>query len=415
MDTFIQFLQENIYWVKLGTIPFVAGFIGWLTNWQAIEMTFKPLRFIGLKLGPLKLGWQGIIPAKGPKMAAIGVDLMTQKLLKVEEIFERLDPEEVARQMAPQMRGLAEKVVNNAMERKAGALWKRVPDRVKKLIFDRTAADIPQAIVSMLNDVRNDHARLLDFKSMYVEALLRDPRLLSEIFMKCGKAEFNFIIRSGWYFGFIFGIPQMIAWHFYPASWTLPVAGVLVGYLTNWLALKMIFEPKEEKRFLFWKVQGLFIKRQMEVSEEYANIVATKVLTSENIWEYMLDQNKGEALYELMEKHVEAGLRNMTAGTVDTVATVIAPQQFLEIRSFIIKDLVFRMPANLRNLYGVLDRSFNLKVLIRDRMQAMSPDDFVGVLRPAFQEEEWILIGVGALLGGIAGFAQWALVFGGLM
>ena len=53
--------------------------------------------------------------------------------------------------------------------------------------------------------------------------------------------------------------------------------------------------------------------------------------------------------------------------------------------------------------------------LIRDRMQAMSPEDFVGVLRPAFQEEEWILIGVGALLGGIAGFAQWALVFGGLM
>jgi hypothetical protein len=48
-------------------------------------------------------------------------------------------------------------------------------------------------------------------------------------------------------------------------------------------------------------------------------------------------------------------------------------------------------------------------------MNAMSPKDFVGVLRPAFEEEEWILILVGAVLGGIAGFAQWALVFGGLM
>ncbi|MEZ4880339.1 MAG: hypothetical protein R2801_09270 [Chitinophagales bacterium] len=67
MDTILQFFHENIYWIKLISIPFVAGFIGWLTNWQAIKMTFEPLDFKGIKIGPIPLGWQGIIPANRSK------------------------------------------------------------------------------------------------------------------------------------------------------------------------------------------------------------------------------------------------------------------------------------------------------------------------------------------------------------
>ena len=415
MDSLFTFLHENLYWVKLATIPFVAGFIGWFTNVQAIKMTFAPLDFIGLKIGRLKIGWQGIIPANSGKMAGIGVEMMTRKILKVEEIFERLDAEVIAQEMVPQMRSLTEKVVNHAMEQRIPAIWNRIPQNIKKTIYERTAADIPKTISGMMEDIKIHHEKLLDLKKMYVEALLRDKKLLNELFLKCGKAEFIFIEKSGWWFGLLFGIPQMLAWHYYPAAWTLPVAGIIVGYLTNWLALKLIFKPEEKKQFLFWEFQGLFIKRQNEVSEEYATIIARKVLTAENIWEFMLNENKGEAMYALMEIHVSTTVNNITAGNLNTFATAIAPKQFELIKTSIIKDFVFQIPMNLKSLYDILDKSFDLKNLLTERMQMMSPKDFVGVLRPAFEEEEWILILVGAVLGGIAGFVQWALLFGGIM
>lgn len=415
MEAILIFLKEYNYWVKLGSIPIIAGCIGWITNWQAIKMTFKPLDFIGLKIGFLKLGWQGIIPANSAKMAGIGVDMLTEKLLKIEEIFERIDAQQVATQMLPEMRSLSENVVNNVMEKRAPAIWKNIPKRIKNIIFERTSEDIPKAIVGMLEDVKTNHEKLLNFKKMYIEALLRDKGLLNEIFMKCGKPEFKFIIKSGWWFGLLFGIVQMLSWHYYPAVWTLPVAGVVVGYATNWLALKLIFKPEKEIKIFFWKFQGLFIKRQKEVSEEYATIVTTHILTSENIWEFMLNENGGEAMYTLIEKHVEEGINSMTAGTVNTIGTTFIPTQFEAIKSIIIKEFTFRLPLSLRSLYGMLDRSFDLKNLLTERMQSMSPKDFVGVLRPAFEEEEWILISVGAVLGGLAGFAQWAIVFGGLL
>ena len=39
-------------------------------------------------------------------------------------------------------------------------------------------------------------------------------------------------------------------------------------------------------------------------------------------------------------------------------------------------------------------------------MSSLPPDEFVGFLRPVFQEDEWKLILVGAILGMVAGFLQ---------
>jgi hypothetical protein len=39
-------------------------------------------------------------------------------------------------------------------------------------------------------------------------------------------------------------------------------------------------------------------------------------------------------------------------------------------------------------------------------MQELTPTEFEGILRPAFQQDEWILIAVGAMLGFLVGELQ---------
>jgi uncharacterized membrane protein YheB (UPF0754 family) len=51
------------------------------------------------------------------------------------------------------------------------------------------------------------------------------------------------------------------------------VAGFLVGWITNWLALKCIFLPLEPTNICGFQVQGLFLKRQTEVSTVFARVV----------------------------------------------------------------------------------------------------------------------------------------------
>ena len=85
-------------WWKYAIMPFMSGIVGWFTNVLALEMTFYPIEYKGLKWYRMKdqpwglFGWQGIIPTKAPKMARTLVTLMNSKLFKIEEIFERLNP-----------------------------------------------------------------------------------------------------------------------------------------------------------------------------------------------------------------------------------------------------------------------------------------------------------------------------------
>lgn len=78
-------------WVYL-TMPFVAAAIGYGTKLAAIRMMFEPLEFVGVG----RFGWQGIIPRRAAKMAAIAVETMTANLLDTRDIISRLDPERMA-------------------------------------------------------------------------------------------------------------------------------------------------------------------------------------------------------------------------------------------------------------------------------------------------------------------------------
>lgn len=57
----------------------------------------------------------------------------------------------------------------------------------------------------------------------------------------------------------------MFIWLVYDKPWILPAGGAVVGYLTNWLAIKLIFEPVDPVKFGPFVLQGLFLKRQNEV------------------------------------------------------------------------------------------------------------------------------------------------------
>lgn len=101
-------------------------------------------------------------------------------------------------------------------------LWKNTPKMVKSTIYNRTAADIPNAIKGMILDVKTNIHELMDLKKLCTDELLKDKTLINEIFLRCGKAEFKFIEMSGWWFGLIFGIPQMLLGIFIPGHGHCP-------------------------------------------------------------------------------------------------------------------------------------------------------------------------------------------------
>lgn len=59
----------------------------------------------------------------------------------------------------------------------------------------------------------------------------------------------------------------------------LPLAGLLVGWITNLLAIRLIFEPADPIHFLGFTIQGVFLKRQDEAAVAIADLSQSNFLT----------------------------------------------------------------------------------------------------------------------------------------
>jgi len=371
-------------------------------------MTFYPVEFVGIK--PF-LGWQGIVPSKAAKMAEKSVDLMTGKLIDVQEMFSRIDPKRVSDDMQPVLEKIARQMINDVMKQEAWAVWTTTPPLVKEAIYSRAISQMPAVAEDMMLDIRDNIEDFLDLKGLVVEHMSNNKDLTNEIFLRCGEQEFKFIKISGLYFGFLFGIAQAVVWYFYESWWLLPLGGLIVGWATNWLALKMIFNPKKEINILGIKLLGLFIKRQPEVATEYSRLVSEKILTVERMFDHIFRGETSEQLVSILQGHVKRSIDEQAGLSKNLYQIFAGTKRYDQLKNMAANRFVESLPLSIHRTYEYTESAIDLETTMREKMMDLSAVEFEGVLRPAFQEDEWILILVGAVLGGLAGFAQLVFLF----
>lgn len=394
--------QANI-WFYL-SMPFVAGGIGYVTNVLAIKMMFHPVEFVGIF--PPWLGWQGIVPRKCAKMARIACDTMVPRLITEKEIFQRLDASELARLLgspdAQQLRAL----VDELMAEHNPELWAVVPERIKEMAVRRVHVDNATVVRRVLDDMVDEIDKVFDLKEMVIEALMRDKDLVNRIFLETGRTEFRFIGHCGFYFGFLFGIFQMVGWVFFKADWQLPTFGLLVGYLTNYFALKMIFRPQQPMKVGPITFQGLFHKRQKEVARDYSQLIADEVINPSNIAEAVLKGPRRDYAAQIVARFLRDEVDEQLGMLKPAVQAAMGRDRFEAAQEAAAGYTVSRLPELVRPIDDYAKEAMNLSETLSSRLAALPPDEFEGMLRPAFKEDEWMLIAVGAALGFAVGVLQ---------
>ena len=368
--------------IEFATIPAVAALVGISTNYMGVQMLFYPLEYRGSSFkrydkAPYGIfGWQGVVPARTEKMALRLVDIVTRDLLSLKEAFGHLDAKIFANLMT-------ESVVD-AVREECGGYWAMVLKPFLPMILTRVVGELQKEIDNVL-----------DLPDVVLNAFVRDKIVLVELFQKVGRVELKFLIESGFGFGFLLGLGQMALWAVRPQPWTLPVAGALVGYVTNYVAIKLLFEPAEPVDLGPVTVQGLFESRQKEVSEEFAYFMENRVLSSPMLLGALANQNEQE-LFEFLRKHLPYPIpEKILRAAIQAIRNVASdPEKYDQVHSYVQKQL-------------------DIEETLSKRLKKLSAKNFEDLLHPVFQEDEIILIVVGGVLGAVAGVLQTRVVFSG--
>jgi uncharacterized membrane protein YheB (UPF0754 family) len=416
-------------WIRLVSIPFFTGAIGWLINWTGLIMLFNPVRFHGIRVAGLReaatllprklqeipgwmegrVGWQGIVPARAAKMGSISVDKAIAKLGTPREFFEQLEPDKMAEHIVLLFEPEVPAIVNHTMLREQPELWHDVPPRVKQTVYARVQEQLPDIVHQITEEIGLYIDQLLDPKLMVIDHFQRNPALVNRIFKDIGKKELRLMVNFGFLFGFLFGIPVAIITHFVTDWWLLPILGVIVGWMTNLLGINVIFEPIEVTYIGPFKLHGLFLRRQDEVASVYARIIADEVVTLENIGDFLLDGPRSDRTRQMLEEAMGPAIDRAVGPARAAVRVAIGAREYDSIRESFAAETAGHTLTGFRDPSFSRQQSERMRALIERRTREMPSRDFVEMLRSAIKEDEWMLYFHGAVMGFAGGLIHLAI------
>ena len=388
-------------------IPFIAGFIGWFTNWLAVKATLYPVEFVGI---PPAFGWQGVIPKNTEEMSKSFSALISEKLVDMEGLFAGMDHED-NEEIDKVVEDVSVEIIKEFSTNIAPDSWARAREKLREYINMLVRRNVRKVTIDILDRMSKEAGDFIDIDKVAHEALVEDRALLGRVLMDVAGPEFKFIERSGLWFGFLFGILQMFVWIIYPEGWVLPVAGFLVGYITNWLAMNLIYEPREPVKVGPWTIQGVFLKRQREVATQFADVIAEKVLTPEKMVQHLSEGPNRQRLLDILEGQVEDSMKVYEKDAM--VAMLVDKAKLEEAKVDLVDRIRTADMSDSSQIKAFADQSRKIHAQMEANLAALDAPQFAGILRPVFQKDEWKLIVAGGVIGTGIGALQVALLFGG--
>ena len=415
--------------LKVISIPLFTGAIGYLTNWTGVWMLFNPVRFAGFRLPgllplasflPRKIqqipgvmrggvGWQGIIPSRAAKMGSIAVDKGIAKLGSTSDFYNQLEPDEIAEYIVATARDDIRDAVDRIMEREQPELWRAAPPRVREAVHDRVQEQLPEIVRAVTDQIGSHVDQLLDVKLMVIRRIEAKPELANRIYLEVGRRELRYMINFGFLFGFLFGIPLIFITEAIPHWWVLPIGGVVIGYVTNWLGIWMIFEPVEARKLGPFHLHGLFLRRQPEVADVYAGIIAEDIVTMQNIGDELLNGPRSDRTRQMIEDAMGPTVDQAVGRAHGAVRIAVGTREYDAIRQSVAREAVEYTMTPLADPELSRQQSPAVRALVAERIREMSSADFSELLRSAMREDEWLLLLHGAVLGFGAGLLHLAI------
>ena len=114
---------------------------------------------------------------------------MTRDILKVDEVFGRIDPQKIVEATRVPLHRALERILEQLGAKHAPDVWTSLSLTAKAELAEQAAEMAETYVVAMVVEMRSEIHVLLDLHALCVGKLLEDKSLMNEIFRRCGEEE----------------------------------------------------------------------------------------------------------------------------------------------------------------------------------------------------------------------------------
>ena len=194
-----------------------------------------------------------------------------------------------------------------------------------------------------------------------------------------------------------------------PWLFLIPLISAFIGWVTNWVAIKMLFHPRQPIRVLGVAVQGIFPKRQLQFAEKLGRLVSQELLSFSEIERKVTDPGNLRKLMPVVEEHVDHFLRERLPEAFPVISMFIGDKTINQLKTHFMAELESLFPDVMQRYMGNLQSELDLERIVIDKVSGFSSDKLEEILMSIMASEFRFVEILGGVLGFLIGLLQVAI------
>lgn len=185
--------------------------------------------------------------------------------------------------------------------------------------------------------------------------------------------------------------------------------GAGIGWITNWIAIKMLFHPYQKKHFLFFKIQGLIPKRRDEIGKGISQVVEQELISLQEILEQVDVEGMFVRIERMVEQHLDENLERQIKEIFPFAAMFLSKESIAKIKVFIKEGLLEKKDDICLSFGEYLEEKVDFQEMIQEKISSFSLEKLEEIISSLAKKELKHIELIGAFLGALLGGAQFLL------
>ena len=189
----------------------------------------------------------------------------------------------------------------------------------------------------------------------------------------------------------------------------IPLLAALIGWITNFIAVKMLFHPQKPLQFLGMTIQGVFPKRQKALAIKLGDLVANELFRMEDVAAKIQSFSTSKKNTDAIGKRIEKTIRGKLIETFPMLSMFLSDDMIEKVTHLFRAELEEFITDSTAQLTKDLENNLNVSQMVRSKVSDFSSEKLERILVSLMKKEFKFIEIIGAILGFLIGCVQVAL------
>ena len=182
-----------------------------------------------------------------------------------------------------------------------------------------------------------------------------------------------------------------------------------IGWITNWVAIKMLFRPHKEINFGLFKIQGLIPKRRAEIGSGIANIIQNELISVKDVISNIDREEFSKRLNALIDEVLDKNLKKKVKEKFPFLQMFFTDKIAKDVGNTI-KDIIMGNQEKIFEIFSnYAEENIDFEVIISDKISNFSLDKLEEIITLLANKELKHIEVIGAILGMLIGAVQYLI------